>query len=261
MALKKAGHIPRHDYETVPPAIPELNRPAVLVLNKTNGFIHKEAIPAANAMLTRIADRQGWAIFISNNAATHNAGTIDRFDLIVWNNVSGDVLTKEQRSAFRQWLTNGGGWVGIHASGGDPRYEWEWYVDTLLGAQFVGHTMNPQFQDADILVADPALPVTAHLPSPWRVAQEEWYAFDQNPRGKGYEIVLTIDQDSYITKGESWRGMTDRMKGEHPMAWRHQAGKGRAFYSAIGHQAATYDLPEYEQFISKAMAWAMSDGD
>lgn len=258
-ALKNAGHIPRHDYETVPPAIPKFSRPAVLVLNKTNGFIHKEAIPAADAMLQRIADKQDWDIFFSNNAATHNAGVIDKFDLIVWNNVSGDVLTGEQRSALQQWLSAGGGWIGIHASGGDRSYEWDWYVDSLLGAQFVGHTMSPQFQDADILVVNQALPVTSHLPSPWRVVQEEWYAFDQSPRKKGYDIILTIDQNSYITQGETWTGMTDNMEGEHPMAWRHRVGNGRAFYSAIGHQAATYSLNEYETFISKAMSWAMSD--
>ena len=256
--LKKGGHIPRHDYETQAPSMPDFKRPAVLVLNKTNGFIHKDAIPAADAMLKRIADEQGWDLYITNNAATHNRDVIDKFDLIVWNNVSGDVLTEDQRNALKEWLDNGGGWVGLHATGGDPHYDWEWYVNSLIGAQFVGHTMDPQFQDADILVTDPSLPITAHLPTPWRVAQEEWYAFDSNPRDKGYEIILTIDQASYITKGKNWRGGMDRMEGEHPMAWRHMIGKGRVLYSAIGHQAATYEIPEYEQFISNAMAWAIN---
>ena len=255
--LKKGGHIPRHDYETQAPAIPAFNRPAVLVLNKTNGFIHKDAIPAADAMLKRIADKQGWDLFISNNGATHNSDVINQFDLIVWNNVSGDVLTEDQRNSLKQWLNDGGGWIGIHAAGGDPHYDWDWYVETLIGTQFVGHTMDPQFQDADILVADTSLPMTSHLPTPWRIAQEEWYAFDNNPRDKGYEIILTIDEDSYITKGKNWRGGVDNMEGEHPMAWRHIIGEGRVFYSAIGHQAATYELPDYEKLITEAMNWAI----
>ncbi len=256
--LKNAGHIPRHDYETATPELPEFDRPAVLVLSKTNGFIHKEAIPAADAMLKRIAEKQGWAIYFSKNAATHNADAIGKFSLIVWNNVSGDVLTEEQRSTLKQWLRDGGGWIGIHAAGGDPKYDWDWYVNELLGAQFVGHTMNPQFQDADVLVTAPEEPLTSHLTSPWQVPQEEWYAFARSPREIGHEIILTVDEGSYLTTGENWRGSTDRMQGEHPVAWRHQPGEGRAFYSAIGHTAATYELPEYEQLIGKAMAWAIS---
>ncbi len=254
--LKASGIIPRADYETVAPAIPEMQRPAVLVLNKTNGFIHKDGIPAADAMLRRIAEQRGWDIFISNNAATHNAGELKKFDLVVWNNVSGDVLTAEQRTALQQWLQQGGGWVGLHASGGDFKYQWQWYVDTLIGAQFVGHTMEPQFQDADVLVDDPAEGLTAHLSKPWRVPAEEWYAFDRNPRERGYDILLALDESSYITQGETWMGQ-DRMEGEHPIAWRHQLGEGRVFYSAIGHQAATYGIPEYQELITRAMEWAM----
>lgn len=258
LKLKEAGIIPREMYETVAPDIPEMNRPAVLVLNKTNEFIHKEGIPAADAMLKRIADSNGWDLFITNNAASHNQDILELFDLVVWNNVSGDVLLPQQRQSLRIWLQNGGGWVGIHGAGGDFSYQWRWYVETLVGAQFTGHTMEPQFQTADVLVADTESELTVHLPSPWQIADEEWYAFDQNPRHKGYEIVLTLDKQSYITTGENWMGMNDRMEGEHPIAWRHKIGEGKVFYSAIGHQAATYSLPDYEQLIGNAMSWAMS---
>ncbi|WP_439133294.1 ThuA domain-containing protein [Pseudomaricurvus sp.] len=258
LKLKENGLIPRESYETVAPVIPEMQRPAVLVLNKTNGYIHKEGIPAADAMLQRIADEQGWDIFISNNGATHNVEELKKFDLVVWNNVSGDVLTEEQRVALQQWIQQGGGWVGLHASGGDFKYAWDWYVDTLIGAQFVGHTMEPQFQDADVLVVDNASELTSHLQSPWNVKAEEWYAFDASPRDKGYDILLTLDESSYITKGENWMGLNDRMEGEHPIAWQHQLGQGKVFYSAIGHQAATYSVPEYQELIRKAMVWAMS---
>ena len=40
--IRHYGLIPRHHYETEPPAIPAFHRPAVLVLNKTNGFIHQD---------------------------------------------------------------------------------------------------------------------------------------------------------------------------------------------------------------------------
>ncbi len=251
--LKSLGIIPSSIYETEPPLLPSFTRPAVLVLNKTNGFIHKDALPAADAALTAIAQQNGWDITITDNAASHNAGDLQRFELVVWNNVSGDVLTESQRGDLRGWIEAGGGWLGIHGSGGDPAYDWRWYVETLIGAQFIGHTMNPQFQDAQLYSTHDA---TAYLPVPWSVAQEEWYAFDKSPVSNGSEILVAIDEDSYITQGQTfWGG--DSMEGEHPLVWRHAVGKGRAFYTAIGHQGATYQLPEYRQLLSDAMRWAM----
>lgn len=256
--LKSIGIIPRADYDTVAPVIPTFERPAILVLNKTNGFIHVDALPAADAMLKKLAAKNGWDIFITGNAASHNTVDLEKFQAIVWNNVSGDVLTTEQRSALKGWIEQGGGWVGLHAAGGDPSYKWDWYVNTLIGAQFVGHTMNPQFQDADVLVTDSEVGITSHLGSPWNVSSEEWYAFDSNPRDKGYEILLTLDEDSYITKGKTFLG-SDSMEGEHPISWRHAQGSGRVFYTAIGHQGATYSIPEYQQLVSNAIRWAMGE--
>lgn len=252
--LKSIGIIPRADYDKVAPEIPEFQRPALLVLNKTNGFVHEEAIPAADAMFRQIAEDNGWDIFITDNAASHNAADLQRFAAVVWNNVSGDVLTEQQRADFRAWLEGGGGWLGVHGSGGDLSYQWPWFPQVLIGAQFVGHTMNPQFQDADVLVVETPRNVTSHLPERWRIANEEWYAFDSNPRAKGYEILLAMDESSYNTAGKSFFG-TDRMAGEHPIAWRHRLGEGRVFYSAIGHQAATYSLPAYRDFLARGLDW------
>lgn len=255
--LSRYGLIPRQDLDTIAPDIPSLKRPAILVFNKTNVFIHKEAIPAADAMLTRIAKEHGWGIYISDNGATHTAESLKKFDLVIWNNVTGTVLTHDQQLAFKQWLENGGGWLGLHAAG-DSSHSWKWYLDNLIGTHFIGHTLQPQFQDADLYPTDEGKELTQHLPSPWHIQQEEWYAFAYSPREKGHEIVLTIDEASYNVAGENWMGYNDHMQGEHPMAWRQRIKNGRAFYSAIGHQAATYNLKNYEKFIAKAMDWALN---
>jgi len=250
------GDIPRYVYETVAPELSEFKRPTILVFNKTNGFIHRDALPASEAMLRDLADQLGWDVVVTNNAAIHNLRDLQRFEMVVWNNTSGDVLTEDQRAAFKTWLEQGGGWVGLHASGGDPSYRWDWYVDVLIGAQFIGHTMEPQFQDADVYTTEKNGPLTSHLSNPWRIRQEEWYAFDQNPRDKGYQILLTVDESSYVTVGETLFGMIDSMPGEHPLVWQHRVGKGRVFYSAIGHAASTYSVPEYRELIKRAMAWS-----
>ncbi len=256
--LKSIGIIPSRDYDTEPPILPKFSKPAALIFNKTNGFVHKEAIPVAENVMVELAEASGFEAYVSRNAAVHTPELLEQFDVIVWNNVSGDVLTEGQRQALKNWIDAGGGWLGLHASGGDFSYDWSWYVDTLIGAQFIGHTMKPQFQDAHVLVANPEIPVTAHLPSPWRVPQEEWYAFDSNPRDKGYEVLLTLDESSYITVGRTFAGI-DTMEGEHPIAWRHELGAGRVVYSAIGHQAETYTIREYQEFLQRALQWLAGD--
>lgn len=245
--LNYTGILRSPEYDTVAPVIPELKHPAVLVLSKTNGFIHREALPAATEMLNELADKNGWHLYQTENAATHNTRDLARFDVVVWNNTSGDILTSEQRQAFKNWLLSGGQWLGLHAAGGDISYDWNWFPETLIGAQFTGHTLSPQLQDASVVVTSMS-GLTAHLDNPWTVAQEEWYAFDRNPRDGGSEILLTLDESSYKT--DSMFGDAS-MPGEHPIAWMHKVGEGTIIYSAIGHTAATYALAPYRELITR----------
>lgn len=49
-------------------------------------------------------------------------GDLRRFDVVVWNNTYGDILTTDKRAAFKSWFESGGQWLGIHAAGGDFAY-------------------------------------------------------------------------------------------------------------------------------------------
>jgi len=91
-----------------------------------------------------------------------------------------------------------------------------------------------------------------HLPAVWPVAQEEWYAFDRNPRDTGATILLALDEASYGTGG-GWVFPEASMVGEHPIAWARTLGQGRMIYSGLGHTAQTYALPQYREFISRAI--------
>jgi len=258
------GLIPRHDYDLTPPEFPGLNEaatdgapPTVLIFNKTNGFIHHDAIPAANKALTQIAKSKGFQVFSTMNGAVHNFEQLRQFDLLIWNNVSGDVLTEDQRQAFKGWMKEGGRWLGIHASGGDLEYEWDWYVKEFLGAQFIGHTMHPQFTDASLNKVNLESAITRHLPETWIVPQEEWYAFDQNPADSGFQVLITADETTYNTAPTPWLNFVASMEGTHPLVWMKQVDTGRMLYTSIGHQAATYEIPEYKVLLGSAMDWLM----
>jgi len=249
-----------HVYETEPPVLPDdLPRPAILVFSKTNGFRHEEAIPAANAMLQEIARERGWGVYLTENGATFNPEQLARFDAVVFNNVSGDVFNAEQRQALRTYVEGGGGFLGIHGSGGDPKYDWPWYMQHLIGVQFIGHPMDPQFQEATLRIEGSQHPATRELPAEW-VRTEEWYSFAASPRAKGYNILATLDESTYSPKGMMDQDLA--MGADHPMIWWHCESRGRAFYSALGHRAEAYAEPLHRQMINGAIAWAArQDGE
>lgn len=243
-------------YDKDAPKLPELKQPAILIFSKTNGFRDSNQIATANAALEKIAKDKGWASFTTENAAVFNAEQLAKFKAVVWNSTSGDVLTPEQRAAFKAWMEAGGGFVGLHGAGGDPSYKWQWYVDDLIGAQFIGHTLSPQFQQGRLVIEDQTHPATKGLGAEW-VREEEWYSFDKSPRAKGYHILVTLDEASYSPR-EKIPLLVDkdlRMGKDHPIVWTHCLGNGRAFYSALGHRAESYAEPKHLAMIAGAISW------
>ena len=250
--LRYDGQLRAPVYDHERPVVPALARPAVLVFSKTNGFIHREAIPAAQELLQALGKKQGWSVYLTDNAAIHNPEDLARFDAIVWNNVSGDVLLPEQRAALQAYVENGGGFIGLHGAGGDPSYDWHWYPEALIRAQFTGHPMWPQFQEASVQVEKRDDPIVSHL-EPRFTLTDEWYSFRDAP--KNVQVLLTLDERSY--KPEVLF-IDLRMGAHHPIAWKHCQRRGRVFYSALGHLASTYADARYQRVLEQAVGWAMT---
>ncbi|MEO8480749.1 MAG: ThuA domain-containing protein [Acidobacteriota bacterium] len=250
----QAGFVLAPSFDTTPPTLPnDLKSGGVLIFSKTNGYRDEASMRASDAALVAIAAVRGWPVFVTENGAVMNDTQLARFNLVVWNNSSGDVLTAEQRAAFRAWVERGGSYLGIHGAGGDPVIsqghtslaDWKWYVDTLVGAQFVVHS---SIMPGDIHIEDPKSPITKGLPATWHRA-EEWYAFEKSPRAlPSVRILATVDEKSY-TPGRATMG------GDHPLVWWHCVDKGHAVYSALGHAGEMYAEPLMIRLLDNAMGW------
>jgi type 1 glutamine amidotransferase len=46
------------------------------------------------------------------------------------------------------------------------------------------------------------------------------------------------------------------MGADHPIVWKRYVGRGRAFYSALGHTASSYQEPPHLKMLEGAIAWA-----
>ena len=239
-------------------AAPALAAPtAILIFTRANGYKHAP-IPAATAALTAIARKEGWTAEVTDDPRRFNPRDLQRFAVVVWNNTSGTVLDGQEAEAFRRYVEGGGGFVGIHGAGGDPSYAWPWYVQTLIGAQFIAHPgppYSPQFQTARLKVEDRSQPASRRLPQPWS-RTDEWYSFAASPRGK-VRVLVSLDEGSYRPVG--YNGKDIRM-GDHPIVWQHCVGRGRAFFSAMGHRPQAYAEPAYRDLLQGALEWAARRG-
>jgi hypothetical protein len=143
-AADQRARCARYD-EDAPPARLPPGRQRILLFEKMTGYRDGPSVEAAQKAFREMAARNGWSLTITDRGGAMTPRSLARFDAVVWNNVSGDVLTVAQRRAFRSYIERGGGFVGMHGSSGDPVSFWDWYRDVLIGARFVGHPMAPQF--------------------------------------------------------------------------------------------------------------------
>ena len=242
----------RYDNERPEFDLPEEGR-KVLIFHKINGFDHGPSVAAATNAISSLAEQLGWSVAVTDKGGAFVPELLSQFDAVVWNNVSGDVLTRSQRKAFEDYVNNGGGFIGIHGSGGDTIYLWDWYANSLLGARFIGHPADPQFQNARVKVEDSASGIGQSLKPGWMM-KDEWYSFRESARMKGADVIATLDETTYLPFGR--HGQDLRMGDDHPIVWTRCVGKGRAFYSAIGHRPEVYYVPENLVLLKSALAWA-----
>ncbi len=244
-------------YESTPPELPsDLVGNTVLVFSKTNGFRHGEAIDASLPAFEKMANDNGWSLYVTENGAVFNPEQLKQFDVVIWNNTSGKTLDEEQRSHFKNYLENGGGFVGIHAAG-DNSHQWGWYEEKVLGALFSHHPLDPQFQKASMHLEEGISTLTDGLPKTWD-REEEWYVFFESPRSKGFEVLYGVDESNMNMSGNIPVLATDKdfgMGDDHPIVWYHTMDEGRVFYSALGHSGSAFEEPMHLQMIENAIRW------
>jgi cytochrome c len=213
----------------------------VLAFSRTMVFRH-ESIGAGHAALTTIAAERGFELESSEDVASISDAVLSEKDVLVFLSTSGDVLDAAAEGALMRFIQAGGGFVGVHAAS-DTEYDFAFYGG-LVGAYFNAH---PDIQPATIVVEDATHPATAHLAATW-ARTDEWYGFRENPRAN-VRVLLRLDETSYDP------GL-GAMGDDHPIAWAHEYEGGRAFYTALGHTAESYDEPEFREHLAGAIAWA-----
>ncbi len=153
-------------------------------------------------------------------------------------------------------IAGGKGFVGFHACtdsfrslrpAGEAITETDPYI-AMLGAEFLIH--GPQ-QEASLLAVSPFLSKNIGMPAEGISFTDEWYAF----RNFGKDLHVILVQETQFMKGDVYR------RPDYPATWARAHGKGRVFYTSLGHREDVWVNPYFQAITQAGLAWAMRQFD
>jgi type 1 glutamine amidotransferase len=219
-----------------PSAAADTNAFGVLVFSKTAGYRHA-SITNGIAAIRELGSQNGFTVDATEDATVFTATNLARYASVVFLSVIGDVLNPEQESALQSYVEGGGGLAAIHAAVFGPlacEGSWAWYGDMFCCA-FTNHSA---VVPAMVNLEDAAHAAHAGLPAQWR-RTDEWYNFAGTPRGCA-RVLATVDETSYA--GGS-------MGQDHPVVWCRRVGRGRMWYTAMGHTESSFAEPLFQKHL------------
>lgn len=245
----------------------------VLIFSLTNGYKHK-SIPTGNKALSLIGEKTGaYKATISNDLANFEPETINQFDAICFLNTTLEVFSphknklktmsieekeewqiKEERlkHSLINFIKSGKGFIGIH-SATDTFYQWPEYGD-MIGAYFDGHPWRANTQ-VHIKVEEGQQNhcCMMHLDSGNISFKEEIYQFKAPYDANKLKVILRLDPEKNdLSKGA-------RNDSDYPVSWVKNYGKGRVFYSSLGHNEHIFLNPKVLQHFVNGIQWSIGD--
>lgn len=230
-------------------SIPSVKGKRVLIYTKNGkGYVHKN-IPSSVAALKEICAGLKVSADVSDNPTDFTSENLKKYDALIFSNTNNEIFdTDQQKKALQDYIRGGGGFVGIHSACGSER-SWPWFW-AMLGGKFVRHAPHQEYV---VIVTDPNNPSTYFLPERWTVNDECYYCKELNP-----DIHVLLSADLTTVKDENMDKYPDETFGhQFTLCWCHSFDGGREWYTALGHDAETYNTPLFRQHLEGGILWAL----
>jgi type 1 glutamine amidotransferase len=216
----------------------------VLVVTATAGF-HHASIPDAETALRALGRRSAaYDVVVTDRVSAISAAGLRRYRAVVFAMTSGELpIPPAGRAALVSFVRRGGGFVGVH-SASDTLYSYPPY-GRLVGAYFRDHP----YMRGTVRVVGPPHPATRGVP-PTMPLVEEMYRFRSDPVANGEQVVLRLDPASAGAPADE----------DLPLAWFGRQGRGRTFYTALGHHPETWRSGWFRRHVDGAIRWTLGRG-
>ncbi len=236
------------------PTPPPPHRKQLLAIGEEKGYRH-ESVTHALAVIERLGHESGlWDTFIRTDTEPltkqkleFNAKNLNDFDAVLFYTGGTLEMTDAQKTDFLSSIHEGKGFIGIH-SAAITFTQWPEFGQ-MIGGFFDEHPWG--VFDAPIIVEDPAFPGMAQWPRSFNIRDEIYQikGFTREDR----RVLMRLDSSKLdLTNPRVHR--TDR---DFAVAWAKMYGKGRVYYSTLGHVAQNWDDPKFQQMFAEAIKWAL----
>jgi type 1 glutamine amidotransferase len=230
-------------------------RKKLLIIGEEKGYRH-EAVTHAMVTIDRLGRESGlWDTVIRTDTEAltkqkleYNAKNLNDFDAIVFYTGGTLEMDDQKRADFLSAIRDDGkGFIGIH-SATITFTKWPEYGE-MIGGYFDEHPWNTF--DAPIMVEDPTFPgMSAWKPS--FVLTDEIYQMKNFSRANT-RVLMRLDP----SKLDLANPKVHREDRDFAVTWAKTYGKGRVFYSTLGHVEANWDKPEMQAMFTEGIKWAL----
>ena len=282
LAGRAIDDIPKHRAEQIRKAAPDKpsvkpSKPRrVLIWNTPAHLMSKDphkgyCIPYGARAMKTLGEKTGaFTAVVSDDLAVFLPESLKKFDTIVLNNASGAWITPSDevaeklkrhgdkkaielmlRKSLLDFVRNGGGLVAYHYALGGNRH-WPEFRE-MIGATVAGHPWN---EEVGVRVEEPSHPLAKAFggKKTFRI-KEEVFQFSKPYDRTKLRVLLSLDVKT-TNMGVKWIKRTDN---DFALAWVKSFGKGRVFYTTIGHRTEIYWNPTMLKFYLDGIQCACGD--
>jgi uncharacterized protein len=190
-------------------------------------------------IIKTMLEEDGFAVTLADSTAAFSDPSIRDLSLVV-PIMTMSKIEKEEAKSLAAAVEGGVGLAGYHGGTGDAFRESVEY-QFIIGGQWVAHPGN--IIDYTVNVTRPDDAVMAGI-SDFPYTSEQYY-MHVDPSN---EVLATTT----FTGDHAW--WIDGVV--MPVVWKRRYGKGRVFYSSLGHVAKEFDVPEMRTIFQRGANWA-----
>jgi type 1 glutamine amidotransferase len=157
-------------------------------------------------------------------------------------------MDDQQKADFISSIRDDGkGFIGIH-SATITFTKWPEYGD-MIGGYFDEHPWNTF--EAPIMVEDGSFPGISQWPKAFTLTDEIYQM--KNFSRDTTRVLMRLDPSKLDLKNPK----VHRKDNDFAVTWAKMYGKGRVFYTTLGHVESNWDKPEMQKMFIEAVKWAM----